>query len=545
VNIIEAMQAHELFGPTFRKRMLRKDSWRAWRAFLAGLMALPMDEEAVEIFRRHSGRPVPTEPFQEAFCIVGRRGGKSLIAALVATYLAAFKNYDDVLTPGEVGVLMVLAADRNQAKVIFGYIKAFFQVPMLRGMVSAELKETLELKNRVRVEIHTCSYRTTRGFTLIGVIADELAFWRSDETSANPAGQVLAALRPGLSTTGGLLLGISSPYSKSGALYEAFREHYAKPDSPVLIWKATSREMNPTLSEKVVEAALLRDRAAASAEYLAQFRDDISGFLSMEEIDRVTVRGRTLLPRVDGQTYRAFCDPSGGRNDSMVLAIAHGEKDRAILDLVREVRAPFSPKVAVGEFCELLKAYRVSEVHGDRYSAEWVREAFESCRVRYIASERNRSEIYLEFLPALASGQIELLDLDRLKNQLSELERRTGPGRDSVDHPVGGADDVANAAAGALVLALPSVRGTMGVVEYLKGVAAGVYALPGQQNPASMKATSAKLAKDGEAREDDGACPRCKETTCIVKIGARLHCNSCGLDFGPKPDVAVFTRKNL
>ncbi len=167
--------------------------------------------------------------------------------------IAAFQTYDHILAPGAVGTLMILAADRRQAQTIFGYVRGFFQTPMLRSMVVSELKESLTLNNRVRVEIHTCSYKTTRGFTLVGCIADELAFWRTEE-SANPAGEVLAALRPGLSTTNGLLLGISSPYSKSGALYDAFREHYGKADSPVLVWKATSREMNPTLNPLVASA---------------------------------------------------------------------------------------------------------------------------------------------------------------------------------------------------------------------------------------------------------------------------------------------------
>jgi hypothetical protein len=543
-TILDTMNDPKLFLPTFRRRLLRKDSWVAWRCFLAGLFGLPMDAEAQEIFRRHTGRGAPTQRFTEGFVIVGRRGGKSIVAALVATYLAAFKSYEDVLAPGEVGTLMVLAADRRQARTMFGYIKAFFSTPMLRSMVVDELKESLNLNNRVVIEVHTASFKTVRGFTLIGVIADELAFWRTEE-SANPAGEVLAALRPGLSTTNGLLLGISSPYSKSGALYEAFREHYGKPNSPVLIWKATSREMNPTLSSLVVQAALLRDRAAASSEYLGEFRDDIGGFLSIEEIERAVIRGRTLLPFIEGLKYKAFCDPSGGRNDSMVLAIAHTEKDRAVLDLVREIRAPFSPQQAVSEFCELLRAYHVSEVRGDRYSASWVSEAFERNLVRYIASDRNRSEIYLEFLPALTSGQLELLDNERMKNQLAALERRTGAARDMIDHPVGGADDVANACAGAVVLALPSVQGVLGVIEYWKGIASGKYPNPLQApNPAAaMKSTEPN--KDGTpSAPQDGKCPKCR-STCAIKLCARWHCNSCGIDFGPLPEVTRVKRSDV
>jgi len=57
-------------------------------------------------------------------------------------------------------------------------------------------------------------------------------------------------------------------------------------------------------------------------------------------------------------------------------------------------------------------------------------------------------------LPALNSGRVELLDVPRLVGQLCGLERRTARGgRDTIDHPPGGRDDVANAVAGAVVLA--------------------------------------------------------------------------------------------
>lgn len=372
--------------------MLKKsDSWATWKVVLSGLFALPMTEEQREVWLEHTAREVSAEGFEEAYAIAGRRSGKSKVASLIAVCLAAFKNYSTVLSPGETGTLMVIASDRRQATVIFSYIRAFFQTPMLKGLVLSELKESITLTNYVKIEIVTCSYKAVRGYSLIGVIADEAAFWQS-ESSANPAGEVLNAIRPGLALTKGLLLVISSPYSKTGVLYENYREHYGK-DSRVLIWKATSREMNETLPLEVVERALARDRAAAASEYLAQFRDDISGFLSIEEIERVIVPGRTMLPFISGHQYRGFCDPSGGRSDAMTLGIAHAEGERAILDLLREIRAPFSPQEAVREFCQLLKTYRISEVTGDRYSAEWVKEAFEKQGIRYLASEKNRSQV--------------------------------------------------------------------------------------------------------------------------------------------------------
>lgn len=143
----------------------------------------------------------------------------------------------------------------------------------------------------------------------------------------------------------------------------------------------------------------------------------------------------------------------------MTVAVAHVERDKALLDAVREVRPPFSPEAVTSDFAALLKTYRISRVTGDRYAGEWPRERFRTHGIDYDLSEQSRSDIYLNFLPVLNSGRAELLNLPRLASQLCGLERRTArSGRDSIDHAPGGHDDVANVAAGALLLAQDATK---------------------------------------------------------------------------------------
>jgi hypothetical protein len=52
---------------------------------------------------------------------------------------------------------------------------------------------------RVTIEIHTASFRSTRGYTVVAALCDELAFWPSDE-QASPDTEILAAIRPGMIT---------------------------------------------------------------------------------------------------------------------------------------------------------------------------------------------------------------------------------------------------------------------------------------------------------------------------------------------------------
>ena len=138
----------------------------------------------------------------------------------------------------------------------------------------------------------------------------------------------------------------------------------------------------------------------------------------------------------------------------MTLAVAHWQNGVAVVDALRERRPPFSPDGVVSEFVDLLKSYRIGAVNGDRYGGEWPRDRFRQHGIEYYVSDRPKSDIYRDILPGINSGTIELLDNSRLLSQLAGLERRTArSGRDSIDHPAGGYDDLANAAAGAIRLA--------------------------------------------------------------------------------------------
>ncbi len=452
MNILAALDDPALFAPHFRG-----DTWKPWRAFLAALFALPMDDAAQTLYWAHTGRQdAPEAPFKEAALVIGRRGGKSRVLALIAVFLATFRDYAPHLAPGEVATVAVIAADRRQARSIFRFARGLLQaVPMLTSMIEDETAETITLGNRVMIEIHTASFRVTRGYTFAAVLADETAFWRSDD-SANPDVEIFSALRPGLATIpGAVLLNASSPYRKRGVLYQAFARHFGQNEARVLVWKAATLEMNPSLDPAIVASAYEDDPEAAAAEYGAEFRNDLSDFVPRAVVDAATVMGRFEIPPIRGLSYVAFVDPSGGTGaDSMTLAVAHGEGDRVVLDAVREVRPPFSPENATQDFAVLLKAYGVRRVCGDRYAGEWPRERFRTHGIEYDLADQPKSDLYRDFLPVLNSGRAELLNLPRLASQLTGLERRTARGgRDSIDHAPGGHDDVANVVAGALLMA--------------------------------------------------------------------------------------------
>jgi len=200
-SIFDAMAHPDLWAGWFRDER----SWRNWRIFLAALFGLPINRFDTSLVELCTGRTVlPAGGFTEAWLVCGRRAGKSFILALVACYLSVFKDWKPYLAPGEVGTVKIIATDKKQAKVIYRYCRALLlEVPSIEELVTKETEEQIELTNGIVIEIQSASFRSVRGFTLIAALCDELAFWRSDETNANPDTEIISAIKPAMATIPG------------------------------------------------------------------------------------------------------------------------------------------------------------------------------------------------------------------------------------------------------------------------------------------------------------------------------------------------------
>jgi hypothetical protein len=184
----------------------------------------------------------------------------------------------------------------------------------------------------------------------------------------------------------------------------------------------------------------------------------LTDFIPADVIEGATDWGVRERPRAENVRYVAFIDAAGGAGgDAFTLGIGHKRSDGvAVLDVLRERVPRFVPAAVVAEYCDLLKRYGVREVRGDRFSGAWCSDELMRHGIRYLPAAMTKSEIYLASLPLLLAGRVLLLDDEKLRKQLSGLERRVhSGGRESVDHVQGPGhhDDVANAALGVLVVA--------------------------------------------------------------------------------------------
>src|SRR5438094_194207 len=234
MNILQALDDPKVFGQFFKG-----PTWDGWRIFLAALFGLPLTSEQLTLYTKHTGRTTtPTSPLHEAWLCIGRRGGKSFILAVIAVFLACFKDWRPYPVPGA------------------------------------------------------------------------------------------------------MLLCASSPHARKGALWSAYSKHFGKDNDEVLVWQASTRDMNASVRQSYIDMHVAEDPSRASAEYMAQFRTDIESFMNREAVEACIaydVRERAPMQAV---RYYAFVDPSGGSADSMTLAVGHREDDIVVVDALRERRPP-------------------------------------------------------------------------------------------------------------------------------------------------------------------------------------------------------------
>jgi hypothetical protein len=283
-------------------------------------------------------------------------------------------------------------------------------------------------------------------------LLDEIAFWPTEEGRAEPDIEVINAIKPGMATIpNAMLLCASSPHARRGALWDAHRKHFGKDGDPILVWQAATRDMNSSVPRRFIDAHMADDPARAQAEYLAQFRSDIEGFVPPEIVEACVGDFHEMLP-MTGFVYSGFVDPSGGSDAAMTLAIGHKTttpEKRIVIDLIREVRPPFDPAAVVDKFAALLKTYRISKVLGDHYGGEFVREPFRKQGINYEICKTPKSDLFRDLLPLLNSRHIILPQHNRLIAQIVGLERRVSrAGKDSIAHAPQGQDDLVNAVAG-------------------------------------------------------------------------------------------------
>ena len=393
--------------------------------------------------------------YQEGVFVCGRRSGKSdRLAANVAVYEACFGGHEQYLSPGERAWAMCIAASKKQAGIALGYIKGKLEgTPLLRTMIEDIRAEEIDLTNGVSLGVYPCSYRTIRGVSVCAAVCDEVSFWQVE--GVNVDREVLSALRPSLATfPRGKLVVFSSPYARMGELYNYYKKRHETKD--VLVWQAPTKVMNPSISDKFLKREKERDPENYEREWLAQFSENVSGFLSAESIESCVVGGRAELPHKEGFVYHAALD-SAFRGDLFTFSVGHKDPKtgKVVIDLLRgwqgSKKNPVNLDQVLTEIVELLARYHTRIVTGDQYCSEPLKQAFIKKYIHYEElpfSSGLKQKIYTSLKHLITQKEIELLDHPKSIKELKRLEcRLTNGGNFTINASHGGHDDFATVVA--------------------------------------------------------------------------------------------------
>ncbi len=192
----------------------------------------------------------------------------------------------------------------------------------------------------------------------------------------------------------------------------------------------------------------------------------------------------------------------------------------AVLDMIMSQagRPPFDPRQAVLKFCHALRQYNCSTVTADAYAGLTFAMDFQSQGVQFRKSQRDKTEIYEAFEPHLNAGEIELLDVPILTEQLMCLVVK---GR-HVDHETGQHDDWVSIGIGSGLKR--ALRQRRQFAEFLVEFRFGQHASAGHQalGGRNILPSFAIVEVDGSI----SGCPPCQPTNCSTKEPACRGSNS-------------------
>jgi hypothetical protein len=439
-GIIEAVSDHRLIGDALSKAQVTA---------LKALYGEPLTDDELALYRLATEREayLPRE-YREASYICGRRSGKSSkLAGSIAVYEAVFRQHN--LARGERGHVVVIATTTKQAAVVYDYILARLEgSPTLRRLIAGEPRaDEVELTNGITISVWPCSFRSIRGISIVCGICDEIAFWKDATTNANPASEVLKAIRPAMATfPTAKLIKISSPFAKQGVIWEDFQARHKRDD--LLVWRLDSATMNPSLDHNFLAEEQRRDPEFFAREYLAEFWESASGFLPPEMVDAAIVPGRYELAPNPDCFYSAAIDVAFRSDNFGFSLVARTPDGRIVQNVLRCWRGsrsrPVNMTSTVEEIVAILRRYGVTRIAGDQHCAEPIRQALATHGVEFIQRTTlgNRAQVMNTLRTLVTSGQIELLDDPAQTAELKSLEQIvTGSGSMRVEASGSGKDD--------------------------------------------------------------------------------------------------------
>lgn len=394
----------------------------------------------------------------ELVMALGRRSGKSTMAAGIALHHAVAENLSAYLRPGEARYIVIVATSDSQARIILDTCRQLIAgARSLRSLLVSDIADELTLSNGVRIRSMACSARSTRGLAASMVILDEAAHFISETDGPAAAARVYRALSPSVAQFGnrGRILLLSTPLWPSGLFYEHFQQAANGADSMMAV-QATTAEMNPTISAAWLERQRQLDPELFAVEYEASFSSAVAGFLDATAVTACISAGvHEREPRV-GVRYAIAIDPAYTSDRFAAVGVGLAG-DRLSVDILRQWKGsrsePVNHEAVLAEVAGLARRYQ-GVVTTDQFCAEPVKQGLAKLGVNVIYSpwtNDSKRAAFGSLKGAINTAGIDLLDSAELKRELLALEvRSTQGGRPRIAARAPVHDDLATALAAAV-----------------------------------------------------------------------------------------------
>ncbi|MGI2908605.1 hypothetical protein [Tolypothrix sp. VBCCA 56010] len=411
-----------------------------------------------------------SENYTKAVWCLGRRSGKTLMAAISACYASCIlaDEYKKHLRQNERFYIITIANSADQAKLALYNIKDLIKNSvLLKELIVNETADSLELCNNSIIKSIPTSSRSARGMACPMLIFDELAY--SMDSNGNASGDALYnALAPSSAQFGesGKVLLLSSPYKSEGIFYDIYKQGISGLYPDIQVVNLPSWEVNPTLSKSFLESEKARDPDMFNVEYGANFSQNLASFLNADLVHTaINYHRNSLLPQdCYLGDYFLSLDPAKGSRDAYTACIAHFEDSFLVVDLFHQFTASWGEdkkkQVNIAEveswIIEMHNIYGFTKVCLDQYNSistiQRLSGLIDIQEINWSASSKTKA--YTKLRELFNSQKIELYPHVESLKQLKNLSVFYKPGGSwSVSGGTGAAvDDFVSALAGILLI---------------------------------------------------------------------------------------------
>lgn len=380
--------------------------------------------------------------------VCGARGGKTyLLVALRLVYGMLTRDLSS-LARGQRAVALVIAPnDKLRQEAINYALGAIANSPwrewlvLPKGATPDDIVSSFAIARpdgkRVTFEggVATRGGYGGRGRSFTDAALDECAFFR-DSTYAVSDQEVYRAVAT-RTLPGGQVVLASTPWAKSGLLYDMFSANDSKHDTAIAV-RAPTLLLNPQeWVHEIVRREMARDTDNANREYGAQFMT--AGSLACFDPDLLQRNVVDWYKPEPGDVLTAGMD-LGFRSDSSALVIVLMRAGVIYPVLALELRPedgkPLSPEATIATFAGELKKHGIPFAMGDGHYKETATENLAKYGLGFLDAPTSPAEAYVRTRNLLKDDRLRLPNEPRLLQQAKEVQAvpLSGGGL-SIHHP--------------------------------------------------------------------------------------------------------------